>query len=1603
MIRIDHLSFDFVMDDERFAQGLYADWDSFCRTCVENVLEDCLSDYDRDRVLHVIEKMDLDLGSMPQENFYTEFPRKLREALLKALPSLQFAQKEDAVTLASASRFANLLFYLEHGTLRTEWADIDFDLATELDEVMKQDKRYMEKIAGLCMANEYVLRRLLLQTDPNNPLVRLYSIAMDRMFSVKDGKRRFMELFLEMQPDVPLRFVHETEEEERLHGMAELLGARSVYKIMEKETGEHAEVDIPPYWHYLYEWLIKYYPYNGVAIFGGKSDFIAHLHYRLLTFIRKRNYTFYLSKTELTASFLLEVFGAVYYKDVLNAIYRMQERNADGSPAYDGYYNIQLYRVFMQLSLLVMPGDPDGHQDRDKGESEVTEYGTLLKDFKTEDLNFFLKDTRRDKEVKRRILSFLVRQKPEEIVAWLRDVAVMDKPLMAVLTELTDHKILFHLLISVSFESLKTVDAVVKLLKSHATNNSLLQGFSSSQLDLALRKAVMRWIADADNRLSDKREMFKELLLLVLVEATGKNKEEIERQELMTLLYHIPDISLNVDIKTDYLLQTDWTLLASMIKDSARQDTDKRMLLRSIILRGPEAFVVWLKTVANDFLLINLLAALIDGHLLRQLLAANSLEAMVCVEEVVRYLATLTDEHKLPYGWTGLDSSVNLRKVVLVWIGENGSVLSDRKGVQSLLMLIHKEMTDTVSMKDMPTADKWIEEFYLLDNNKDEYVDVFNSQEDKPFAEKLTRLYKLLTAHTVSEAIKRRLIAALLERYRDNTTDVIRTLHEQGLLDSVVNYIDGSVVMVIIRRMIQTTIHAEQADKFISMIERLFMCENTAGTYLSNKSVSLKEQVLVWIAMAVEKQIQLHAQTSQSSTELFSLLLISLFSKENVSIVVKLMRHELTGDMKLDILPSADALEVVELLSLSEHVPIRYFISALGQWSAHVKEQSNTIQTWLQSLWNTPHGFTSWLEDSGIPTSSKRELLQTLAGQQPQELVAILRRQPRNDDRISLMSSYLSTEALLDGLAKVDSRQAYLLSRTFDWLQREQGRFAFLSTMNKSFSSVLSQALLLFMQDEATLGNSNLTQEALVGKFLAYLYFVYTRKTDFQEHIEWNQLHEEMANGLELSGVRFLEDTVALSEEGLLEKLRTGYGQFSDSQLYLFVSRILEFYPEAVIKLAEQPNDAALVGRLTVITDKMMLGRMVKALSRVSGFENSTVFVQLIEWLISRSADDTSLTDVIRILFSWLSTTDWRRQSQEQMMTFFSYHLYGFSNSDMHSLEILTEELPQGVRKDLLRLYMRSRPLDLLKFMREQFAKDASNLAKWIQETNLSEWLQVAENVSLTLGELLKQVIEYLLSPNKWMYNETELKRSLILYLTSIDTASFTYHVEKKEVIRSFVLSLPEMQGKSESEKEETVQLVISELGITDREEEIMEDTEDDTEILLVGNAGLCLLSPWFPRLFFMLGYINEGKRDFKDTISRLRAVFVIQYLANPEDKDYRESELTFNRLLVSLPAQIPLPKRMELTEEEKRTAGSMLEGVKANWDKMKGTSIDGFRRTFLIRNGQLEQQDERWLLTVEDKAYDILLDTIPWGFRQIRFPWMKKYIQVSWHEKQEF
>lgn len=184
-------------------------------------------------------------------------------------------------------------------------------------------------------------------------------------------------------------------------------------------------------------------------------------------------------------------------------------------------------------------------------------------------------------------------------------------------------------------------------------------------------------------------------------------------------------------------------------------------------------------------------------------------------------------------------------------------------------------------------------------------------------------------------------------------------------------------------------------------------------------------------------------------------------------------------------------------------------------------------------------------------------------------------------------------------------------------------------------------------------------------------------------------------------------------------------------------------------------------------------------------------------------------------------------------------------------------------------------------------------------------------------------------------------------------------------------------------------------------EQVVPEDVMFASGCVTVGNAGLVLLTPWFPRLFAMLGLLDEGGKDFKDVESRKRAVFVMQRMVSLEEREYAMSDLMFNRILVHLPFSEVLPNHVELTNEEIEAVDSMLEGVKGNWSLMAATSVKGVQHSFVERKGVLEMQEERMLLTVEPRSYDLLLDSLPWGYKLVRFPWLEKRIHVNWRDKE--
>lgn len=177
-------------------------------------------------------------------------------------------------------------------------------------------------------------------------------------------------------------------------------------------------------------------------------------------------------------------------------------------------------------------------------------------------------------------------------------------------------------------------------------------------------------------------------------------------------------------------------------------------------------------------------------------------------------------------------------------------------------------------------------------------------------------------------------------------------------------------------------------------------------------------------------------------------------------------------------------------------------------------------------------------------------------------------------------------------------------------------------------------------------------------------------------------------------------------------------------------------------------------------------------------------------------------------------------------------------------------------------------------------------------------------------------------------------------------------------------------------------------------------DTGKKKQCWTVENAGLVLFAPYLPRLFQYAGYLDDEQKTFVDDDFKIRAVFLMQYIVYGEEREYNEDKLFLNRLMVALDEDVPIPKECPLSEDELNLASSMLSAVKSQWSKVSNTSVDAFRISFLQRSGLLREEDGAWQLKIYSRTYDLLIDTVPWSFKMIKFRWMEQMIMVEWESK---
>lgn len=165
-------------------------------------------------------------------------------------------------------------------------------------------------------------------------------------------------------------------------------------------------------------------------------------------------------------------------------------------------------------------------------------------------------------------------------------------------------------------------------------------------------------------------------------------------------------------------------------------------------------------------------------------------------------------------------------------------------------------------------------------------------------------------------------------------------------------------------------------------------------------------------------------------------------------------------------------------------------------------------------------------------------------------------------------------------------------------------------------------------------------------------------------------------------------------------------------------------------------------------------------------------------------------------------------------------------------------------------------------------------------------------------------------------------------------------------------------------------------------------------DTIYTGNAGLILLHPFIPYGFKRVGLVND--EGFVNREAQHRAVHLLQYMATGKE-EHAEHELALNKILCALPLEEPVPAEILLTAEEKQLCEELLKVVIQRWEKMNNSSVEGFRAAFLQRDGALWEKEGDWWLRIEERGYDLILQTLPWGIGMIKAPWMEKTIYTEW------
>lgn len=162
-------------------------------------------------------------------------------------------------------------------------------------------------------------------------------------------------------------------------------------------------------------------------------------------------------------------------------------------------------------------------------------------------------------------------------------------------------------------------------------------------------------------------------------------------------------------------------------------------------------------------------------------------------------------------------------------------------------------------------------------------------------------------------------------------------------------------------------------------------------------------------------------------------------------------------------------------------------------------------------------------------------------------------------------------------------------------------------------------------------------------------------------------------------------------------------------------------------------------------------------------------------------------------------------------------------------------------------------------------------------------------------------------------------------------------------------------------------------------------------EGIFIENAGAVILAPFLPMLFNTIKWAKNGL-----LLKPHKAACLIQYIVTGNTA-MGEAELVLPKILSGLAPDELVNTDQKITAQQKKEVQELLVSVVAHWSILKNTSTEGLQQSFLQRQGKLVLTNNQWLLQVEQKSFDMLLQQLPWNINWLKLPWMKNVVITEW------